>query len=175
MNPSSPPSRGKPPHTLPSKGGRGVRGAPCKWSLGFALGRAFLPPAYRRRSPAPAAAEAGEDRRRPRGPAPPRGPPCRGALRSSNRRTSRSTLVVGTSAWSFVGSLYASAMTAFQLQTMALALLKDDVSRPDPPRQRHFNARGKVREFSQPDGSAQTPSNGYVPFRAVRHEPSRPG
>ena len=36
-------------------------------------------------------------------------------------------LIVGTSAGSFVGSLYASGIDAFQLQTMAMALLKDDV------------------------------------------------
>ena len=36
-------------------------------------------------------------------------------------------LIVGTSAGSFVGSLYAYGIDAFQLQTMAMALLKDDV------------------------------------------------
>jgi NTE family protein len=36
-------------------------------------------------------------------------------------------LIVGTSAGSFVGSLYAYGYDVFQLQTMALALLKDDV------------------------------------------------
>ena len=36
-------------------------------------------------------------------------------------------LIVGTSAGSVVGSLYASGIDAFQLQTMAIALLKDDV------------------------------------------------
>ena len=36
-------------------------------------------------------------------------------------------LIVGTSAGSFVGSLYAYGYDVFQLQTMSLALLKDDV------------------------------------------------
>jgi NTE family protein len=36
-------------------------------------------------------------------------------------------LIVGTSAGSFVGSLYAYGIDTFQLQTMAMALLKDDV------------------------------------------------
>ena len=36
-------------------------------------------------------------------------------------------LIVGTSAGSFVGSLYAYGIEVFQLQTMAMALLKDDV------------------------------------------------
>ena len=36
-------------------------------------------------------------------------------------------LIVGTSAGSFVGSLYAYGYDVFQLQTMAMALLKDDV------------------------------------------------
>jgi NTE family protein len=36
-------------------------------------------------------------------------------------------LIVGTSAGSVVGSLYASGIDAFQLQTIAIALLKDDV------------------------------------------------
>ena len=36
-------------------------------------------------------------------------------------------LIIGTSAGSVVGSLYASGIDAFQLQTMAIALLKDDV------------------------------------------------
>ena len=36
-------------------------------------------------------------------------------------------LIVGTSAGSFVGSLYAYGIDTFQLQTMAMSLLKDDV------------------------------------------------
>ena len=36
-------------------------------------------------------------------------------------------LIVGTSAGSFVGSLYAYGIDVFQLQTMAMSLLKDDV------------------------------------------------
>jgi len=75
-------------------------------------------------------------------------------------------LVVGTSAGSVVGSLYASGIDAFQLQTMAIALLKDDVidlTLPD-----NGFIRGEKLENFINKTVRQTPLERLkIPFRAV--------
>ena len=75
-------------------------------------------------------------------------------------------LVVGTSAGSFVGSLYAYGYDVFQLQTMALALLKDDVvdlTLPD-----NGFIRGEKLENFINKTVRQTPLERLkIPFRAV--------
>ena len=75
-------------------------------------------------------------------------------------------LVVGTSAGSFVGSLYAYGYDAFQLQTMAMALLKDDVvdlTLPD-----NGFIRGEKLENFINKTVRQTPLERLkIPFRAV--------
>jgi len=75
-------------------------------------------------------------------------------------------LIVGTSAGSVVGSLYASGIDAFQLQTMAIALLKDDVvdlTLPD-----NGFIRGERLENFINKTVRQTPLELLkIPFRAV--------
>ena len=75
-------------------------------------------------------------------------------------------LIVGTSAGSVVGSLYASGIDAFQLQTMAIALLKDDVvdwTLPD----NGFIRGDKLENFINKT-VRQTPLELLrIPFRAV--------
>jgi NTE family protein len=75
-------------------------------------------------------------------------------------------LIVGTSAGSVVGSLYASGIDAFQLQTMAMALLKDDVvdlTMPD----NGFIRGDKLENFINKT-VRQTPLERLkIPFRAV--------
>jgi NTE family protein len=75
-------------------------------------------------------------------------------------------LIVGTSAGSVVGSLYASGIDAFQLQTMAIALLKDDVvdlTLPD-----NGFIRGERLENFINKTVRQTPLEQLkIPFRAV--------
>ena len=75
-------------------------------------------------------------------------------------------LVVGTSAGSFVGSLYAYGYDVFQLQTMAMALLKDDVvdlTLPD----NGFIRGDKLENFVNKT-VRQTPLERLkIPFRAV--------
>ena len=75
-------------------------------------------------------------------------------------------LIVGTSAGSFVGSLYAYGIDAFQLQTMAMALLKDDVvdwTIPD-----NGFIRGEKLENYVNKTVRQTPLERLkIPFRAV--------
>jgi len=75
-------------------------------------------------------------------------------------------LVVGTSAGSFVGSLYAYGYDVFQLQTMAMALLKDDVvdlTLPD-----NGFIRGEKLENFINKTVRQTPLERLkIPFRAV--------
>jgi len=75
-------------------------------------------------------------------------------------------LIVGTSAGSFVGSLYAYGYDVFQLQTMAMALLKDDVvdwTIPD-----NGFIRGEKLENFINKTVRQTPLERLkIPFRAV--------
>jgi len=75
-------------------------------------------------------------------------------------------LIVGTSAGSVVGSLYAYGIDAFQLQTMAMALLKDDVvdlTLPD-----NGFVRGEKLENYVNKTVRQTPLERLkIPFRAV--------
>ena len=75
-------------------------------------------------------------------------------------------LIVGTSAGSFVGSLYASGIDAFALQTMALGLQKDDVvdlTLPD----NGFIRGDKLENFIN-KSVRQTPLERLkIPFRAV--------
>ena len=75
-------------------------------------------------------------------------------------------LIVGTSAGSFVGSLYAYGIDAFSLQTMALALQKDDVvdwTLPD----NGFIRGDKLENFINKT-VRQTPIERLkIPFRAV--------
>jgi len=75
-------------------------------------------------------------------------------------------LIVGTSAGGFVGSLYAYGIDAFQLQTMAMALLKDDVvdwTIPD-----NGFVRGEKLENYVNKTVRQTPLERLkIPFRAV--------
>jgi NTE family protein len=75
-------------------------------------------------------------------------------------------LIVGTSAGSFVGSLYAYGIDTFQLQTMAMALLKDDVvdwTIPD----NGFIRGEKIENFINKT-VRQTPLERLkIPFRAV--------
>ncbi|MBU1966414.1 MAG: patatin-like phospholipase family protein, partial [Proteobacteria bacterium] len=75
-------------------------------------------------------------------------------------------LIVGTSAGSFVGSLYAYGYDVFQLQTMATALLKDDVvdwTLPD-----NGFIRGEKLENFINKTVRQTPLERLkIPFRAV--------
>jgi NTE family protein len=75
-------------------------------------------------------------------------------------------LIVGTSAGSVVGSLYASGIDAFQLQTIAIALLKDDVvdwTLPD-----NGFIRGEKLENFINKTVRQTPLELLkIPFRAV--------
>jgi NTE family protein len=75
-------------------------------------------------------------------------------------------LIVGTSAGSVVGSLYASGIDTFQLQTMAIALLKDDVvdlTLPD-----NGFIRGEKLENFINKTVRQTPLELLkIPFRAV--------
>jgi NTE family protein len=75
-------------------------------------------------------------------------------------------LIVGTSAGSVVGSLYAFGIDAFQLQTMAIALLKDDVvdlTLPD-----NGFIRGERLENFINKTIRQTPLELLkIPFRAV--------
>ncbi len=75
-------------------------------------------------------------------------------------------LIVGTSAGSFVGSLYAYGYDVFQLQTMAMALLKDDVvdlTLPD-----NGFIRGEKLENFVNRTVRQTPLEQLkIPFRAV--------
>ena len=75
-------------------------------------------------------------------------------------------LVVGTSAGSVVGSLYAYGIDAFKLQTMAIALLKDDVidlTLPD-----NGFIRGEKLENFINKTVRQTPLERLkIPFRAV--------
>jgi len=75
-------------------------------------------------------------------------------------------LIVGTSAGSFVGSLYAYGYDVFQLQTMAMALLKDDVvdwTLPD-----NGFIRGEKLENFINKTVRQTPLERLkIPFRAV--------
>ena len=75
-------------------------------------------------------------------------------------------LIVGTSAGSFVGSLYAYGYDVFQLQTMAMALLKDDVvdwTLPD----NGFIRGEKIENFINKT-VRQTPLERLkIPFRAV--------
>ncbi|MBU1743435.1 MAG: patatin-like phospholipase family protein [Proteobacteria bacterium] len=75
-------------------------------------------------------------------------------------------LIVGTSAGSFVGSLYAYGDDVFQLQTMATALLKDDVvdwTLPD-----NGFIRGEKLENFINKTVRQTPLERLkIPFRAV--------
>lgn len=75
-------------------------------------------------------------------------------------------LIVGTSAGSFVGSLYAYGIDTFQLQTMAMGLLKDDVvdlTLPD-----NGFIRGDKLEAYVNKTVRQTPLERLkIPFRAV--------
>jgi len=75
-------------------------------------------------------------------------------------------LIVGTSAGSFVGSLYAYGYDVFQLQTMAMVLLKDDVvdwTIPD-----NGFIRGEKLENFINKTVRQTPLERLkIPFRAV--------
>jgi NTE family protein len=75
-------------------------------------------------------------------------------------------LIVGTSAGSFVGSLYAYGIDTFQLQTMAMVLLKDDVvdwTIPD-----NGFIRGEKLENFINKTVRQTPLERLkIPFRAV--------
>lgn len=75
-------------------------------------------------------------------------------------------MIVGTSAGSFVGSLYAYGYDVFQLQTMATALLKDDVvdlTLPD-----NGFIRGEKLENFINKTVRQTPLERLkIPFRAV--------
>lgn len=75
-------------------------------------------------------------------------------------------LIVGTSAGSFVGSLFASGIDAFGLQRMALALQKDDVidlTLPD-----NGFIRGDKLEYFINKAVRQTPLERLkIPFRAV--------
>jgi NTE family protein len=75
-------------------------------------------------------------------------------------------LVVGTSAGSFVGSLYASGIDAFELQKMALALLKDDVvdlTMPD----NGFIRGDKLENFINKTVRQIPLERLKIPFRAV--------
>lgn len=75
-------------------------------------------------------------------------------------------LVVGTSAGSFVGSLYASGVDAFQLQKMALALQKDDVvdlTLPD----NGFIRGDKLENFVNKTVRQAPIERLKIPFRAV--------
>jgi NTE family protein len=75
-------------------------------------------------------------------------------------------LVVGTSAGSFVGSLYASGIDAFQLQKMALALQKDDVvdlTLPD----NGFIRGEKLENFINKTVRQIPLERMQIPFRAV--------
>jgi NTE family protein len=75
-------------------------------------------------------------------------------------------LVVGTSAGSFVGSLYAYGYDVFQLQTMAMALLKDDVVDLTIP-DNGFIRGDKLENFINKT-VRQTPLERLkIPFRAV--------
>ncbi len=75
-------------------------------------------------------------------------------------------LIVGTSAGSFVGSLFAYGYDAFQLQTMALALLKDDVVDLTVPDNGFI--RGEKLENFINKMVRQTPLERLgIPFRAV--------
>jgi NTE family protein len=75
-------------------------------------------------------------------------------------------LIVGTSAGSVVGSLYASGIDAFQLQTMAIALLKDDVVDLTIP-DNGFIRGDKLENFINKT-VRQTPLELLkIPFRAV--------
>lgn len=75
-------------------------------------------------------------------------------------------LVVGTSAGSFVGSLYASGIDAFQLQKMALAIQKDDVvdlTLPD----NGFIRGDKVENFINRSVRHAPLERMKIPFRAI--------
>jgi NTE family protein len=75
-------------------------------------------------------------------------------------------LIVGTSAGSFVGSLYAYGYDVFQLQTMAMALLKDDVIDWTVPDNGFI--RGEKLENYVNKTVRQTPLERLkIPFRAV--------
>jgi NTE family protein len=75
-------------------------------------------------------------------------------------------LIVGTSAGSLVGSLYASGIDAFQLQTMSMALLKDDVidlTLPD----NGFIRGEKLENYVNKTVRQATLEKLKIPFRAV--------
>jgi NTE family protein len=75
-------------------------------------------------------------------------------------------LVVGTSAGSFVGSLYASGIDAFGLQKMALALQKDDVADLTVP-DNGFIRGEKLENFVNRAVRQTTLEKLKIPFRAV--------
>jgi NTE family protein len=75
-------------------------------------------------------------------------------------------LIVGTSAGSLVGSLYASGISAFELQTMAMSLLKDDVvdlTLPD----NGFIRGEKLENYVNRTVRQATLEKLKIPFRAV--------
>jgi len=75
-------------------------------------------------------------------------------------------LVVGTSAGSFVGSLYACGLDAFQLQKMALSLQKDDVADLTVP-DNGFIRGEKLENFVNRTVRQTTLEKLRIPFRAV--------
>lgn len=89
-----------------------------------------------------------------------------GVLKVLESQKIQINLIVGTSAGSVVGSLYASGIDAFQLQTIAIALLKDDVvdwTLPD-----NGFIRGEKLENFINKAVRQTPLERLkIPFRAV--------
>jgi len=75
-------------------------------------------------------------------------------------------LLVGTSAGSFVGSLYASGIDAFGLQKMALALQKDDVADLTVP-DNGFIKGEKLENFVNRTVRQVTLEKMKIPFRVV--------
>ena len=75
-------------------------------------------------------------------------------------------LIVGTSAGSFVGGLYAAGIDAFGLQKMALALQQDELFDPTIP-DNGFIRGDKIEQFVNRAVRQVTLEKLKIPFRAV--------